>query len=84
MRCGPEGVSQLKRAIRVAIPFIVAALVASACGGVSNCVGAGAVISTVGCVTAGSTSSASGAADDCVAAPAAVCVVAAIRDSMIL
>ena len=33
MRCGPEGVSQLKRAIRVAIPFIVAALVASACGG---------------------------------------------------
>src|SRR5437867_13157489 len=33
MRCGPEGVPQLKRAIRVAIPFIVAALVASACGG---------------------------------------------------
>jgi len=33
MRCGPEGVPQLKRAIRLAIPFIVAALVASACGG---------------------------------------------------
>src|SRR5258706_10586970 len=36
MRCGPEGVSQLNRAIRVAIPFIVAALVASACGGATS------------------------------------------------
>src|SRR2546427_5211842 len=33
MRCGPKGVPQLKRAIHAAIPFIVAALVASACGG---------------------------------------------------
>ena len=40
MRCGPEGVFQLKRAIRVAIPFIVAALVASACGGAGTSGGA--------------------------------------------
>jgi osmoprotectant transport system substrate-binding protein len=33
MRCGPEGAPQLNRAIRVAIPLIVAVLVASACGG---------------------------------------------------
>jgi len=36
MRCGPEGVFQLNRAIRVAIPFIVAALVASACSGATS------------------------------------------------
>jgi osmoprotectant transport system substrate-binding protein len=40
MRCGPEGVSQLNRAIRLAIPFIVAALVASACGSAGTSGGA--------------------------------------------
>jgi len=36
MRCGPEGVSQLNRAIRIAILLLVSALVASACGGATS------------------------------------------------